>query len=199
MVGTQSNGPAWVPAEQRYHEGHPGWTINMIAGLKGVWEKLEPDVVLLMAGTNDVGQGHTNATIVADMKALLASLRASLPAAQIFVTSILNFVDSIHPDIPYAVKTFNAALPALVAAVGGTYVDINAATGMCAPNDSPLDSLCAVCNGPCGGYNPNACPPKGYSWCHPSGAGYELVAGVWAGALLNVLEDMAQARLTARL
>ena len=41
MVGTVSNGPSWVPAEQRAHEGHPGWTINQIAGLKDKWVSLQ--------------------------------------------------------------------------------------------------------------------------------------------------------------
>ena len=118
-------------------------------------------------------------------------LRSTLPTARLFVTSILNFYDSGNAGIPAAVAGFNAALPALVAAVGGTFVDINKATGMCTPNNYTLDSLCAVCNGPCGGYNPAVCPPNGYSWCHPSGAGYDLVGGVWASALLPVLHELA--------
>jgi hypothetical protein len=56
FVGTQSNGPAWVPQEQRAHEGHPGWTIDMIAGLKSTWTRLQPDIVLLKAGKNYVCQ-----------------------------------------------------------------------------------------------------------------------------------------------
>jgi lysophospholipase L1-like esterase len=125
------------------------------------------------------------------MTALLASLRSTLPLARIFVTSILSFYDSTNPGLPAAVQAYNAALPALVSAVNATFVDINKATGMCAPNNSTLDSLCAVCNGPCGGYNPAVCPPEGFSWCHPSGAGYELVAGIWASALLDVLQELA--------
>ena len=35
------------------------------------------------------------------------------------------------------------------------------------------------------------CPPKGYAWCHPSGAGYDLVGGVWASALLPILGELA--------
>lgn len=33
FVGTESNGPGWVPEEQRAHEGHPGWTINQVGAL----------------------------------------------------------------------------------------------------------------------------------------------------------------------
>jgi hypothetical protein len=154
MVGTESNGPSWMPQEQRAHEGHPGWTISRIKGLESKWVALAPDVVLLMAGTNDIGQMHPAAQIQQDMKDLLATLRTTLPLARIYVTSLLTFYSSEDPGIPQEVETYNAALPALVAAVNGTFVDINKATGMCAPNNSTLDSLCSVCNGPCGGYNP---------------------------------------------
>jgi lysophospholipase L1-like esterase len=195
MVGTESNGPSWVPVEQRAHEGHPGWTIAGIHGLRSKWQALAPDVVLLMAGTNDVGQGHTNASMAADYDALLQDLRADLPAGRIFMTTILNLPDNAHPDFAATIPFFNrVTLPPLAAKHGADYVDINGATGMCYGPNNTLTNLCAVCNGPCGGYNPASCPPTGYSLCHPTGAGYNLVAGVWANALLPVLGAMAAER-----
>lgn len=197
MVGTENNGPSWVPESQRAHEGHPGWTIDMIQGLESKWVSLAPDVVLLMAGTNDIGQDHANATVISDMTALLAALRSSLPDAQIYVTSVLNFYSSLDPSLPGGVANLNAALPALTAAVGAVFVDINKATNLCYANNNTLDSLCSVCNGPCGGYNPKVCPPLGYAWCHPSGAGYDLVAGVWAAYLLPALTQLASEKAAA--
>jgi len=198
MVGTESEGPAWVPVEQRAHEGHPGWTISGIHGLRSIWQRLKPDVVLLMAGTNDVGQGHSNASMVSDYDALLKDLRADLPAGRIFMTSILNLPDSQHPEFRSTINFFNGAtLPPLAAKYSADFVDINGATGMCYGPNNTLTNLCAVCNGPCGGYNPQACPPNGYSLCHPTGAGYELMAGVWANALLPVLRGMAAERVAA--
>ena len=196
MVGTMSNGPAWLPASQRAHEGHAGWTISMIKGLQRKWTAAQPDVVLLLAGTNDIGQGHTEAAIVSDYAALLAALRATLPSARLLVATVLSFYDSTKPELPAAVAALNSALPALVAAVNGTtLVDLNAETGLCRQASDPLaPSLCAVCNGPCGGYNPAACPPQGYGYCHPTGAGYSLVGGAWAAALLPVLHELAAAR-----
>lgn len=199
MVGTESSGPSWLPVGQRAHEGHPGWTISGIKTLQSKWVSVAPDVVLLMAGTNDVGQGHTNATMLEDMTALLQALRASLPSARILVSSIYWLPQSSgFPDLSYTIRAYNAALPGLVAGIpGAAFVDIAGATGMCFGPSDPRVTLCAVCNGPCGGYNPNACPPKGYSYCHPSGAGYSLVGGVWAGALLPVLDEVLQAKLAA--
>jgi lysophospholipase L1-like esterase len=194
MVGTQSQGPSWVPVEQRAHEGHPGWTSSMIKGLQSTWVALKPDVVLLMAGTNDVAQGHSNATMAADLDGLLGALRSSLPAAQIFVSSIL-WLPASDNDYSFGIAYYNGVtVPALAAKYGATFVDVTNATGMCFGPDSPLKDLCAVCNGPCGGYNPNVCPPKGYSYCHPTAAGYNLMAGVWANSLLPVLSDLARER-----
>jgi lysophospholipase L1-like esterase len=164
MVGTESDGPDWVPVEQRAHEGHPGWTISGIHGLRSIWQKLAPSVVLLKAGTNDVGQGHSNASMASDMEALLKDLRADLPAGRVFMTSILNLPDSQNPGFRYTINYYNeVTLPPLAAKYGVDFVDINGATGMCYGPNNTLTNLCAVCNGPCGGYNPKACPPSGYS------------------------------------
>ena len=192
MVGTESTGPLWAPPEAKNHEGHPGWTIKELLSLRQKWVTLNPDIVLLMIGTNDIGQSHQNATVIADMQNLLAVLKSTLPNARLLVTSILNFYSSNNPYLAPSVDVYNAALPSLCNAVGATFVDINKITGLCAPpNDPTRDPLCAVCNGPCGGYNPQVCPPNGYAWCHPSGAGYDLVGGAWASALLPILGEVA--------
>jgi len=169
----------------------------MIKGLQAKWISVTPDVVLLMAGTNDVSQGHTNATMLNDMTNLLQALRTSLPNARILVTSILWLPQSGNlNNLSYTIKAYNAALPGLIATVpGATFVDIAGATGMCFGPDDPRYTLCAVCNGPCGGYNKNACPPLGYSYCHPSGAGYSLMGGVWAGALLPILNEILSGKV----
>lgn len=71
FVGRETAGPTWVPASQRAHEGHPGWTIAALTNIVAATvAATHPDAVLLLAGTNDVGQGHELATIVADMTSL---------------------------------------------------------------------------------------------------------------------------------
>jgi Ca2+-binding RTX toxin-like protein/uncharacterized protein YdeI (BOF family) len=66
FVGSQSNGKDGF--EDKDHEGYPGWNINQIAlgrnGQGGVGEWLpaeDPDIVLLVIGTNDTG-GENNAS-----------------------------------------------------------------------------------------------------------------------------------------
>ena len=50
MVGTQASGPSDVPAEQRAHEGHPGWTIPNIIGISKNWLPLNADFILVHLG-----------------------------------------------------------------------------------------------------------------------------------------------------
>jgi lysophospholipase L1-like esterase len=172
---------------------HPGWTSKQIQGLESKWVSLAPDVVLLMSGTNNLGRLQPNASAAADLGDLLAALRSSLPTARVLVTSILTFFSNENPWLPASVDAYNALIPALAAANNATFVDINSITQLCrGPSDPLAYSLCAVCNGPCGGYNPAACPSGGgYSFCHPTAAGYAQVGGAWAAALLPVLHELA--------
>ena len=43
--------------------------------------KTKPDAILLLAGTNDVGQNHSLARITADMAGLLGDIKAGAPRA----------------------------------------------------------------------------------------------------------------------
>ena len=58
FVGSLSNGP--TDLADRDHEGHVGFTIEAIRDGFGAWYAASPaDVILLMAGTNDVKLGAT--------------------------------------------------------------------------------------------------------------------------------------------
>lgn len=130
--------------------------------------------------------------MASDLDGLLSALRSSLPSARIFITSILALPDSAHPGFAATIAYYNSVtVPAAAAKHGAAFVDIAGATGMCYGPGSTLVNLCAVCNGPCGGFNPASCPPSGYSYCHPTAAGYSLMAGVWANALVPVLAELA--------
>jgi lysophospholipase L1-like esterase len=188
MVGTQTSGPAWLPAAGQSHEGHPGWTIDQIKSILPTWAALKPDVILLMLGTNDIGQGHPIAQVVADMSALLTATAAALPASRLVVSTVLNMVNSNHTEWPPVVHAFNAQLPSLVAEAKGTLADVAGVTGLCTPDNGALQRLCAECNGPSSG-----CEPKGYyDRVHPTAAGYSLMAGAWAATLGPLLQALAR-------
>jgi hypothetical protein len=82
FVGTspEGGGPSWMPEDQRSHEGHGGWTVPMLRTIiNSTLVKTKPDAILLLAGTNDVGQNHSLARITADMAGLLGDIKAGAP------------------------------------------------------------------------------------------------------------------------
>ena len=145
FVGTRSNGtlkgdPAFTDIE---HEGHPGQTIEYLTsnatdgGIASYVSVTHPDVVLLMAGTNDLGQKEpngqfTSAVQMRDRLGLLIDKTVqNLPNIKILVSTIppiqfdaLNsgdFPDPVELAAQQAaqvkrVKDYNELLPGLVAA-----------------------------------------------------------------------------------
>lgn len=160
MVGTQSAGPPDVPAEQRMHEGHPGWTIPQIINIQKNWIPLNASFILAHIGTNDCGQGHPVAQMLSDMASLLAVIKTGNPSATTIVGSIINMS---YNDTRACVVAYNAGLPGVVAtakAAGQSvlFADVNRRSGWC---DSPASP-----NWPCTGV-------------HPTSGGYMGMALAW--------------------
>ena len=114
-VGSLTSGPASSPAAWQHHEGHPGWTIEQVASISAQWIKTKPDVITIHLGTNDARTSPASA--VAALQALLKTIGATLPAADVFVASILR-LPLAHAAF---VAGFNAAVPTLVQAAGGKF------------------------------------------------------------------------------
>lgn len=160
-AASQTTGPA--------NEGHPGFEIgpnlsspnygsgeiydNLSSGQD--WLAFQPDMILLMIGTNDIWHGTEDGTsqFVSDTSIRLSNLidkiRTTLPNVKILVASItpmggpgLVYADN-HPPakappnpqypatnglaINEAVRAYNAAIPGIVASKGSNvyYVDMN--------------------------------------------------------------------------
>jgi lysophospholipase L1-like esterase len=90
----------------REHEGHPGYVLRSFpsapapqlygAVTRAALERYDPDVVLLMAGTNDLlrkqrhAAGYTLFNIVASMDALLAEIFYAKPAVAVIVAGVVS-------------------------------------------------------------------------------------------------------------
>jgi lysophospholipase L1-like esterase len=89
-VGTQSD--RWTRVADKDHEGRPGFTIANIASGVNTWlASTQPNIILLMIGTNDTANGYQRENadqIGARHNALIEQLRTARPAAWIFVASI---------------------------------------------------------------------------------------------------------------
>jgi len=171
FVGSLSNGPAGLA--DKNHEGHSGFRIDQISSSITAWlTSSQPDVVLLMIGTNDVVQDYQLATAPDRLAALLDQIHATRPLAHLLVASI--------PPLPGAtddqqVRSYNAAIPGLVQTRAGQgrsirYVEMHAAL-------TTADLADGV---------------------HPSASGYSKIADVWHAALIPVLGNQSpSASLTA--
>ncbi len=134
-VGSLSDPNARVA--DKNHEGHAGQNIGDLAGgVKGWLSKYQPDIVLLMIGTNDVAWWTTqNGTqIGARHDALISQIQATRPNAWIFVASIPPMSSSIVPpnkvDRVILTQQLNAAIRANVQARQSAgqkvrFVDVN--------------------------------------------------------------------------
>ncbi len=113
FVGLQkNNGVAGLPDSD--HEGHSGWRIDQIDSIiQGVFEQVaDPDVILVLIGTNDYGQGYDTAHATNRFEALMAKMAIARPYAKIIAANLLVRGEPLNSQIQ---STFNPFLPSLVA------------------------------------------------------------------------------------
>lgn len=109
FVGSQSAGDT-LPDKD--HEGHGGDAITVInAAVAGYLSANPPDIVVLIAGTNDINNGDSGATTAARMATLLATIYSARPWARVVVA-----VPPLMTVYPSEYAAYAAALPGVVAA-----------------------------------------------------------------------------------
>ena len=156
FVGSRSNGP--FSLRDRQHEGHSGLRIDELAALVDeAVVRHEPEVVLLMIGTNDVLQGYRLAQAPQRLSALIDRLAARAPSASILVASLTPLAT---PGLDERVRRYNAAIRAIVGdkAAQGKRVRFLDMYPALAPDDL-ADGV------------------------HPDANGYRRMASVWRSAL----------------
>jgi len=160
----------------RNHEGHGGYTIEDNAGrnAKGIaqfvptsMKNYAPHIVTLMIGTNDINGNIDVANAPKRLGALLDALHTANPDVLVVLAQI---VPTANDGTNQAVRTYNAAMPALVSERTGkghhlVLVDMYTAFTSHADYKTSLmgDNL------------------------HPNQAGYKLLGDTWYAALTPFL------------
>lgn len=115
FVGSQFNGPQSLG--DKNHEGHSGWTIDEITNLvnRGILKTYQPDIVLLMIGTNDALGRSSLKEMYNDLSYLIDRIAQQSANTQILVSSIAPIDASVRGEtVANIAKDFNALLPGLV-------------------------------------------------------------------------------------
>jgi hypothetical protein len=147
------------------NQGHSGWTIDQIAGLVPT-PALQPipDIILLMAGTNDMySTTQPVAQAPTRLGALLDKIVAAAPNALLVVAQITPLQNSAWET---QVVTYDAALPAVVAArasAGKHILLVDMHTGFQVSTMLSSDGI------------------------HPNQTGYNHMGDVWYAAIQSVL------------
>ena len=141
-----------------YNEGHPGFTIDQIADEASQDFASSPNVVLLMAGTNDVLSDLDLSKAPGRLGALITQLRTGLPTAAILVATLTPLLNT---TLNAEVDVYNGAIPGLVnnSTKAGKFVmvvDLNVTT-----NGISADGI------------------------HPNDAGYQMMAESWYAGILE--------------
>ncbi|MES2657779.1 MAG: Ig-like domain-containing protein [Verrucomicrobiota bacterium] len=166
FVGTQTdaNNPA-LP--DRNHQGMSGYRIDQLQTGLGSWLNAieDPDVVLLMIGTNDFSANFNIASAPTRLAALVADIATKRPFAKIILSNLPLRTDD--PNMEAQQVAFNASIPGIVSAQVAlgrqvTFVDIHAAL-------VPGDLTEGV---------------------HPNLAGYNKMADVWFPAVTSVITPL---------
>nr|WP_294514146.1 GDSL-type esterase/lipase family protein [uncultured Rhodopila sp.] len=159
-VGDQNtNNGGGLPANQDNHEGILGDTsVSLKAEIDstGIIQSSQPNAVLLLIGTNDVGLGGTIPGTDVNIAALLDDIISNDPTVHIFLGTVLHRAD----DGSGWVSTLNATLPPIVAARAAHVTLVDTASALTVAD---LDS---------GGI-------------HPLQEGYAKLATVWNAALVS--------------
>jgi lysophospholipase L1-like esterase len=164
FVGTFADvGNAGLPDVD--HQGLGSARIDQIQSSLDGWlnSVQDPDVVLLMIGTNDFWQNYQLATVQSRLSALIADIATKRPFAKIIVSNLPYRSDNVAIETEQFL--FSAAIPGIVAqqvALGRqvSYVDMHSAWS---PSDLSSDGV------------------------HPTAIGFGKMADVWFPAIAGVI------------
>ena len=134
FVGTLSNNTAATLPDPQ-HEGHSGWMIDQIdANILSYLDAVDdPDLILLLLGTNDYKLNNDPTNAIHRLEALIAKIATKRPFAKIVVANLLLRTD--YPALNDAIQaTFNPFVPGVVsnqAALGRQvcFLDLRSAIG----------------------------------------------------------------------
>ncbi|SZF04319.1 unnamed protein product [Blumeria hordei] len=149
-IGTQHSGSM----ENNANEGHPGYMIHDIAKKALPSLSQQPNVILMMAGTNDIARPYMPEDAPWRLGALIDFAILTCPFSVVIVAQLAPVTEP--PEAQFMIRTFNAKIPAIVAErqkVGKKVLTVDMSQKVSGVNL--------------------------YDGVHPNDYGYDLIAKVW--------------------
>ncbi|MCA9882868.1 MAG: DUF1593 domain-containing protein [Anaerolineae bacterium] len=144
------------------HEGHWGWRSDEILAELPTWlEDYTPDFALIHLGTNDIFQGVSNETVLANLSQIISLLREDNPSVTILIAQLIPHTRGDHPSL----EAFNEELTPWTDSLTNS------------------DSVIIVVD-QASGFDPTV---DTYDGVHPNESGDEKMAIVWFQALSDIL------------
>jgi hypothetical protein len=178
FVGRNASGPATVAGQPfpKNHEGYPHYTIDdePAFGRMGISPVVDqgitlgqPNIILLMIGTNDVNNGIDLASAPTRLGALLDRMTADAPSTLIVVARIVPTAsDTTNLDV----VAYDAAIPGLIQARTATGKHILVVDMYAAMTANPSYKTALMHDG-----------------LHPNDAGYVIMGQTWYDAIQTYL------------
>ena len=161
FVGSQTSKVSTVDDATLYrHEGNPGWTVSYVGAslndiATGVVDKYDPDVVLLMAGINDMNAWKSNGKSDAEAldilktnyKKLIEKLAANMEGDDVIFCSTLTptangdkayYATAVFEVFPSWVKEWAAEYPVVL---NDNYSALYGKDGICCSDNLHLSSV----------------------------------------------------------
>lgn len=110
----------WFPAHTVHNLGVSGDTTDEVIGRLESVVELQPDAVVLLVGTNDLGWRRSDEYIVRNIETLLVTLRKRLPHTRILVQSVLPR----ERDFAKTIRSINRHLRQFAPTQHAQYLDL---------------------------------------------------------------------------
>ena len=166
FVGSQQTNHGGNPPHVDFdtdHEGHWGWRTDEILQRIEQWAEIhKPDVFLVHLGSNDLFQGQSPQSTLAEMHAIIQAVRLSQPMSVFLIAQIIPTTD---PGLNTRIEEMNAGLLTLAREM---YTEA-----------SPIHLVDQS-----SGFDPSA---HTYDGVHPNTEGEAVMAGRWFARLKALL------------